>query len=389
MRILEINKFHYVKGGADKHFLDVTKLLREKGHEVAVFSMDHPKNELSPWKKYFVSRVGYAREDTLWHHVKGTGRMFYSWEARRKVRKLLNDFQPEVAHVHNIYHQISPSILKEIKKRGIPVVMTLHDYESISPDREEYFQNIGNRYWKFLFYKKYGFVQRSILVAKSYWNMIMGYHALVDFYISPSEFVRKVFLSAGIPARKIKVMGHFLSEEDTYPSSTENGPDRYAFYYGRIVENKGIRDLVDIFKSQKSMKLYLAGEQEGNFEVESHENIRYIGYLDKHEMKRYIMGSECVVSASKLPETFGLIALEAIERGRPFIALEAGAFREVITQGKSGYICQDKKELAEIIHKIGNKELSFDSEMIRQEAKKRYNRDTYAKELLNIFSTLL
>jgi len=132
MKILEINKFHFVKSGADRHFLDLIKLLRSKGHEVAVFAMDHPKNEFSPWSKYFVSYVGYGEKDSLYHKAKGVFRMFYSLEARNKVNKLLDDFKPEIVHIHNIYHQISPSILSAIKKRGIPVVMTVHDYKNAS-----------------------------------------------------------------------------------------------------------------------------------------------------------------------------------------------------------------------------------------------------------------
>ena len=116
MKILEINKFNYVQGGSDRHFQDLLGLLKSKGNEVAVFSMESPQNEFSPWKKYFVSYVGYGKGDTLWQKTVGVARMFYSFEAKRKIGKLLEDFQPDIVHIHNIYHQISPSILGEIKK---------------------------------------------------------------------------------------------------------------------------------------------------------------------------------------------------------------------------------------------------------------------------------
>jgi UDP-N-acetylglucosamine:LPS N-acetylglucosamine transferase len=123
MKILEINKYYFVKGGAEKHFFDVIDLLKSAGNEVAVFSMAHNKNRQSEWNKYFVSEVGYTSEYSFGKKLKGIFRMFYSWEARKKINKVLDEFKPEIVHIHNIYHQLSPAILFEIKKRNIPITL--------------------------------------------------------------------------------------------------------------------------------------------------------------------------------------------------------------------------------------------------------------------------
>ena len=122
MRILQVNKFNYLRGGAEKYFLDMTEKLRSDGHEVAVFSMHHPKNLPSTYEKYFVSRISF-NEAKLRDKILAPGRIIYSLEARRKFKKLVKDFKPEIIHLHNIYHQISPSILSIAKKFNIPVVM--------------------------------------------------------------------------------------------------------------------------------------------------------------------------------------------------------------------------------------------------------------------------
>ena len=133
MKIIEVNKFYYRRGGAESYLLDIEKKLQSEGHQVAIFSMKHPKNQPSVWEKYFVSRLSF-NEGSLWDKIRYPFRLFYSFEAKRKFEKLVKDFQPDVIHIHNIYHQISPSILPIAKKYGVPVYMHLHDYKLICPN---------------------------------------------------------------------------------------------------------------------------------------------------------------------------------------------------------------------------------------------------------------
>ncbi len=115
MRILQVNKFNYVRGGAEKYFIEISHKLKEAGHEVAIFSMHHPKNLPSSWDKYFVSRISF--EKTTFRNIfLAPFRILYSFEARRKFKKIVKDFKPDIIHVHNIYHQISPSILPVDRK---------------------------------------------------------------------------------------------------------------------------------------------------------------------------------------------------------------------------------------------------------------------------------
>jgi len=134
MKILEINKYFYIKGGAEKHFFDFVDLLKRAGNEVAIFSMQHEKNIYSEWSRFFISTVGFDGNYSIWQKIKGSFRDLYSFEAKKKINKLLDEFNPEIVHIHNIYHQLSPMILFEIKKRNIPIVMTVHDYKLVNPN---------------------------------------------------------------------------------------------------------------------------------------------------------------------------------------------------------------------------------------------------------------
>ncbi|MFZ2835523.1 MAG: glycosyltransferase, partial [Candidatus Moraniibacteriota bacterium] len=352
MKILEINKFNYAKGGADRHFLDVVSLLKLAGHSVAIFSMKSPHNLFSPWQKYFVSYVGYNQNDsTFWQRIKGVFRMFYSFEAKIKIRKLLADFQPDIVHIHNIYHQISPSILSEIKKKNIPIVMTVHDYKLICPNYLlQNWEQLGeHRYWKFIYNKSFknSFLKSFLVLSEFLLHKYLDIYAKnIDKYICPSVFLKNKLVADGIAENKIIVLPHFL-----LPTEKNNEPEvkteKYAFYFGKIAEDKNVFELIDLFENNKNIRLYLAGVLEDGFEFKKHSQIKYLGALNKVDLKKYIENARFIVSGSKLPETFGLIALEALSFGKPFIGYDTGAYSEIIENNKTGFLCQDPAQFKE------------------------------------------
>lgn len=387
MKILEINKFNFSKGGADRHFLDVCELLEKNGNEIAIFSMDHPKNEDSIWKDYFVSYVGYNKNDSnFWQKMIGLGRFFYSFSAKKKIKKLLDDFQPDVVHIHNIYHQISFSILKEIKKRNIPIVATVHDFAWISPDRNEYLEKVGKNFWKFtIFGKKYSFLKRVILALKSYWEDICGYKNYVDFFISPSQFLKNIFVSSGILEKKIIVLPHFILSD--LSENLEKIDEQYAFYFGRISKEKGVPEMIEVFQKLK-IKLYLAGEIEDGTKIPNNNFVKYLGFLGKKEIANYVKNAMFCVSFSHLPETFGLIALESISAGKPFLGFNTGAYSEIIKNEKNGFIVDKNEKMMYNILNIKNGKIIFNEEEIKLQAEK-YSANEYYAKLRSIFEDVL
>ncbi len=390
MKILEINKYNYPKGGADRHFLDVVSLLKSQKNEVAIFSMTNAKNERSPWEKYFVSYVGYNKNDsTLLQKIIGTCRMFYSVEAKGKIKKILNEFNPEIVHLHNIYHQISFSILDEIKKRNIPIVMTVHDYHLISPDKDEFLENVGRKYWKFLFVsQKYSLSKRLILVLKTYWEDLLGFKNKIDLFIVPSQFVAEKLKKWGIENEKIAYLPHFIPNSTLDEKSEDQKSAPYAFYFGRISADKGVPELMKTFQKIDGIKLYIAGEIEDDTQIIQDKNIAYLGKLSKEEVKNYIQKAKFCVSFSRLPETFGLTALESIALGKPFIGLDAGAYKEIVNQGKTGFICNNITEAKEKISQIISKGIVFDETEIARFAQEKFGEEKYYQEIMRLFKRL-
>jgi glycosyltransferase involved in cell wall biosynthesis len=407
MKILEINKYYYSKRGADKHFVDLIQLLESKGHEVAIFSMHNSKNLPTIWSPYFLSYVGYNSYDAkAKQKIKGIFRMFFSWEARKKINQILDEFQPEVVHIHNLYHQMCPStVISEIKKRGIPIAMTIHDYKIINPNHslrlngKPYERCRDRKYYECFLDKavKNSRTKSFLGMLEAYWQKARKTYEQIDFFIVPSNFVKKTLIKWGIEAEKISVLPHFSSTrwEKTNPiisDDTENKlakSEKYALYFGSISREKGIDTLLEIFSKIDGLKLYLAGEMENDYKIIETEKIKLLGHLGQNKLKNYIQNASLVISPSQLPETFGLIALEAISLGKPFVGFNVGAQSEIIKNGENGFLVESKDEMKEIIEKINRREIIFPEAEIRTAAREKYDSEAYHQKLIWLFNLKL
>jgi glycosyltransferase involved in cell wall biosynthesis len=389
MRILEINKFNHIRGGADRHFVDLTRLLESAGIETAVFAMDHPENLHSESSKYFVSRVDYQNGSVL-NKIKGALRIFWSFEAKRKIARLLDEFKPDVVHIHNIYHQISPSILPEIKKRGIPIVMTVHDWKLVCPNyllncEKPYCEKcVSGKYWHCVANKsvKKSYLKSLLCVLELHFHKWLGvYEKNVDLYIAPSEFVKNVLVQSGFGENRIKVIPHFVEIVEVSPRQ-ETRAENYAFYFGRVSKEKGADELIAIFKNLP-MKIVLAGNRDDDFEIPNRPNVEYVGFKNSAELENLIQKSKFVVSASRLPETFGLVALEALKNEKAFVGYDAGALGEIVKNGVNGYLAKNQKEFKDKIaeYAAGN------APKFRFEAEK-YDPEKYLRKIVDIFQSV-
>lgn len=392
MKILEVNKYAYMRRGAERHFLDVRDLLRRNGHEVMTLALDYKQESDPESAPYQVNYVGYNTYDsTLLQRVIGIGRLFWSFEARSKMKRLLDDFKPDVVHLHNIYHQLSPSILGPIKSLGIPMIMTVHDYNLVSPDKDAYYPQVGKHYYKFLFMKKYSFGKRFLLVLKKYWEDSMGfYEKNIDAYIVPSQYVKNILVEAGMSIEKITIIPHFVMKQEVKEIqriSLAKIPREYALYGGSLSKEKGVDILVDICERVR-IPFVLAGTCENGFAIRSSEMVTYLGKQTREQMAVLMHSASCVVSASSLPETFGLLALEAGSFGKPFFGLRAGALSEIIVNGVNGFLASDTDALARVLGDFFAGKQMFDGHAIQKQTEERFGEKSYLKHFEALLHSL-
>jgi glycosyltransferase involved in cell wall biosynthesis len=404
MRILQVNKFNYLRGGAEKYFIEISRKLEEKGHQVAVFSMNHPNNIDSPWSPYFVSRISF-NEGTWRDFFLSPIRILYSLEAKRKFRKIIKDFEPDIIHIHNIYHQLSPSILPIAKKHNIPVVMHLHDYKLVCPNYQLFAKNKicfrcqKTKYYNCLKYKcfKNSFWKSLLATLEMYFHhkILKIYRKNIDLFIAPSAFMKKTVASFSWPEEKIKLIYNFF---DKIPKEISSDLSDYGLYFGRLSKEKGIDVLLKALKmSSSNMKLKIVGSgpEENNLkavvkDLDLSEQVSFFGPKYGDDLYETVSRAKMVFLPSVWCENMPLALLESLSLGKVVLASKTGGLPELIEDQKSGFLFENANpaDLAEVIDNIDN----YNLKEIGERARKRVEDlgiDNHSEKLLSIYRELL
>jgi len=362
MRILFCNKYNYPFSGTEVYLFEAMKLLRSKGHEVGLFSMADPRGEPTPYDRYFVRHIDFKTQQGWFHKARLAGRAIYSAEARRRIRAMILDFRPDVAHVRNIYHHLSPSILWELKRQGVPVVYHLNDFKVLCPSynlvlRGEACEACkGGKFWHAIKEKCYpGLSARMTLAAEAYVHKWLGtYRKCVDCFLAPSQFVRDKFVEHGWDPAKFEVLPHFQPVKQVVERNPEHAP---LVYFGRLSPEKGVDDLLHAMQRLPDLKLVVAGDgpELGRLQQMSRElglaNVEFAGQLRGAALEQAVAGSRFTVLPSHAYETLGKTILESYAEGRAVVATDLGSRRELIEPGKTGllYRTGDTEQLVSAI----------------------------------------
>jgi len=345
MRVLLINKFHYLKGGSERVYFDTKKVLEQNGHEVVCFSMNDERNLPSAQAEYFVDNVDFGASGDWWNKVK---RYFYYPEAARKLEQLIVKEKPDVAHLHNIYHQLTPSILKPLRKHNIPVVMTLHDYQLICPNYQLFRRGrVCEHCRKHRYYHcaLHGCVQNSFLPSvlaglELFFNWVFSFYVRgVDLFISPSVFLKEKFVNWGVKKR-IEVINNFVDLEKFQANFSVGA---YLVCVGRLSREKGIMTLLRAIRKLPQIRLKLVGDGPMKEIIKNYiskkqvRNVEFVGKKSGAELFDLIRGSSFVVVPSEWYENYPMVVLEAMALGKPVLASNLGGLKEMVEENKTGW----------------------------------------------------
>ena len=345
MRVLLINKYHYKKGGAERAYFDTARILAENGHSVAFFSMQHPDNLSTPWSKYFISQVDYLdAKQPLWKKFVAAVSLLWNFEAARKLEALIVEFGPEVAHLHNTYHQLSPSILWVLKKHHIKIVMTLHDYKAVSPNynlfvRGSIWEHTSG--WWTIYDRaiKDSFIKSVICAFELWLHRLLRSYGLVDRYIAPSQFLIGEYQKLGFPY-SIQHVPQPLSPFPERPAVFGSG--KYFLFAGRLSQEKGAKTLLKTFETMPEEHLVIAG---GGPEMESlkkqfvsRPNITFLGHLTGEPLTKVFREAQVFILPSEWYENMPYSMLEALGYGLPVIGSKLGGIPERIVDGQNGFL---------------------------------------------------
>lgn len=400
MRILLVNKFHFLKGGSEKYYFELGELLKQNGHEVAYFSMEDERNLETGDKEYFVPKFDLNNSSKL----KALD-VISNKENKKIMEKALDEFKPDIVHLNNFQRQLSASIIGPCVKRNIPIVFTAHDVQAICPaitmlDNDK---NICELCMKG---KYINCVKKSCnkgSKAKSFIGALEGYYYRrnkiytdkINYIITPSEFYKNKFIEDGINPNKIEAIHNSIKMDDYNVETFDEG---YALYFGRLSKEKGILNLINAFIKTNGGKLYIAGEgpEKENIENIIKENqlenkVKLLGFLNKEQMIEYIRKCKFVVVPSIWYENCPYSILETLAIGKPIIGANIGGIPELISHNENGFIYNSKSELIDYMNKlfIDDKLVKNFCNKSKQFAEDLYSRKVYYNKLINIYNNVI
>jgi len=400
-----INKFFYPKGGSETYMFLLSDLLRQAGHQVIDFSMQDPKNLPSAYSQYFIKHIDFNKREGLIRDLFKACHLLYSFEAKKKLKQLIQKEKPDVAHIHNFNFQLTPSILQILKKYKIPVVWTLHDYKVICPNYRLFTQ--GNVCERCKVYKYYNCFTHKCL--KNSWSLsflamlemylhkiVLASYKSVSCYLAPSKFLAAKVLNWQLPKDKVKQLYYSLDLAKFKPSEAVG---EGLVYIGRLVEEKGILTLLEAIKQLPDINLKIAGsgpqlpEIERFIESYSLANVQLVGYKSGEELRNLISQAKLVMAPSLWYENNPLAILEAFALAKPVIGSNLGGIPELVKDGQTGYLFKpgSADDLAQKI-----KSLYYNNELILQMGKncrgwveKNCDAQKHLEEILKIYNEVL
>lgn len=353
MKVLMVNNFHYPRGGGERVYLELSSLLQAHGHEIIPFSTQHRLNLPTKHADNFVSHTDFpsflGKKTSLRTKMRVAERIIYSKESKRKIEVLITEMKPDIAHLHGIAHYISPSILPAIKKAGVPIVMTLHDYKLICPNSN--FLSKGEvcerckmrRYYNVILRQcKRDSFSASLLAGIELYvhKLLQIYERNVDVFIAPSKFLGDKIREYGI-RNAIVHIPNFIDMKSSTPHFKEG---KYAIYFGRLSPEKGVMTMLEALKILDSLPLHIAGtgpsEDAMRAFVSEHalSHVTFHGHLSQNELIPLIQGAAFTLLPSEWYENYPMTILESFARGIPVIASDIGALPGLIHDGSNGLL---------------------------------------------------
>ncbi|MGZ3756547.1 MAG: glycosyltransferase family 4 protein [Mucilaginibacter sp.] len=374
MNILVVNWSWYPSGGDWTYVENITRLYEQKGHHVVPFSMKDERNLPTAYDDYFIENIDYKKVNrrSLTAGIKVVMKSIYSLEAQNNLERLLTDVKIDFAHINVIHHYITPTILKILKKRDIPIIWTLHEYTPICPD--SIFVSHGQVCEKCFggaFYncitnscKKGSYLASTVAALENYVHQYLNYYAFVDYYVCASVFQYKKYKQFNFFNEKLVQIyhGYNYDEVEKAKSIPVQKEEKYIVFVGRLEKIKGIYTLLNAMQACPGIPLKIVGDgtQEGELkalrEARQLTNVTFLGKKTKQETLQIINGAEFLICPSECYEVLGFTVVEAMALGKPVIGASIGAIPEMVINNFTGLLFEpgNTTELADAIHLLYN-----------------------------------
>jgi len=401
--LLSINNYHYVRGGAEAVFLAHNEMFAKAGWDVVPFCMQHDKNRATEWQEYFVDEIELGSNYSFSERLGKSLKAIYSKEAQKKVGRLLEAVQPDLAHGHNIYHHISPAILSSLNKSGVPTILTLHDlklacpaYRMITHDGICERCKGGRLYNATVNRCMHGSTLLSIWVTLEAYvhKLLRSYEKYVDKFIVPSRFYISKFEEWGWPGDRFVYIPNFVNGEEIRP---EYQPGNDFVYFGRLSEEKGLETLIQAAVSAGvGLQVIGTGPEEAKLKslaAQLGATVEFPGYVSGEPLFDRLRAARAIVLPSEWYENAPISLIEAYAAGKPVIGAEIAGIPELITaeRGRT-FEAFSADSLADVLTSFSDMpdgEVEQMGRAARNYVLAEHSRQSYQEKCQSVYDTLL
>lgn len=398
LKVLFANKFFYLKGGAETVMFDEIDLMKKHDVDVVEFSMCDPRNRASKYVSYFVSSRDY-RSTSRTTRLRSALSFIHSREAVDKISHLIRDEKPDILHCHNIYHQLTPSIINAASRVRIPIVLTLHDYKIVCP----VYTRLSNgkvctkcsdgRYEALLRQRcADGSVGRSgLLWVEARFHALVGSYRRVDRFIAPSRFM----LDAVVPLLGENRIVYIPNGVDTSRIEASRQDEGFVLYLGRLSSEKGVETLLRAHAADNaSWRLVVAGSGPLLGNLQSRFPLaEFTGHLTGESLETRLRQASMIVVPSEWHENNPLSILEAMAHAKPIVASRIGGIPELVRHGRTGLLFEpgDAQQLSGHIRTLlddSDLRKKFGNEA-RRIAEAEYSIERHGAAVLSLYNSLV
>ncbi|MFC1748167.1 glycosyltransferase family 4 protein [Pseudomonadota bacterium] len=401
--LLSINNYYYRRGGAEAVFFDHNLIFEGMGWDVIPFAMAHENNYDSPWSDYFIDEIEYGSHYSLPRKIASAGKIIYSTESRKKVSALVAKTRPSLAHAHNIYHHISPSIFSKLKGMGVPTVLTLHDLKLACPaykmlQKDSVCERCKNgNLLNVVIHRciKSSFFLSSLIYLESILHKLLSsYSKCVDQFVVPSRFYIDKFVEWGWPREKFAYIPNFVNADKLLP--VYSGGEGFI-YIGRLAPEKGLKTFIKaVAKAGVRGRIVGEGPESESLKqiaLDCNADIEFMGYRSGKALYDAIRSSRVVVVPSEWYENAPISLLESYALGKPVLGARIGGIPELIKEDETGWIFEsgnvdDLAHWLDVIEKLSDTQISEMGKNARCWVESNFTVNNYRENTLKLYKKL-
>ena len=383
MKIALVHNEYGKFSGEEQVVRQIKTLLINRGHEVALFLRSSAEIETMP----------LGRTRAFFNGI-------YSFSAIKAFRAFLAREKPDLVHIHNLFPFISPAILPECTRNGIPVVMTLHNYRLVCPNGMHMVNGKicekclgGREQWCLInnceghLMKSLGYALRNATARK--FRFFLDH---VDHFAALTAFQKQRMVAEGYPAEKISIIPNMMDDDHLQAPITLG---QFVGYVGRVSPEKGFPTLLAAARACPEIPFKVAGSYDkiADLPRQAPPNLSFVGHLQREPLKQFFASTRILVLCSVWFEGFPMTVVEAMGQGKTIVSSRIGGLPEIVEDGITGRLFQpgNSNDLAEKIRSLWQQpERCLQMGRAgREKAAREYSVEAYYQRLIKRYQSLL